>query len=239
MNIRTTITTVGLGTVLALGMTTTATADAGSTTAPRTAKAGASDKADRAGDAKTRAGSVIATYKGKKIDLAKGWGTAKVCSEYPDLSVKCFDNDAQANADLATYKKAHPTAFKAAPKGRGDITPKNAAAGTSKAAYAAAGTPTCNFGWVCIWQDSNYNGRKLQWSEDGTKTLGQYDFRDKASSTCNNDEIGGMSLIDYRNNLPDPEIITSLGGCLRNLADHDYPGVGTGSWNDKADALKM
>ncbi|MGW1882288.1 peptidase inhibitor family I36 protein [Streptomyces sp. NPDC001970] len=241
MNIRRTITALGLGAALALGATTPATAGTGPTT-PAAENTGVADKADRARDAEARQDAVIATYKGRKIDLTKGWGTAQVCSEYPDLTVKCFDNDAQAQADMAAYAKKDSRVLPRAPKGRSAmLAPKSPAAKApdARGTRAAAAVTSCAYGWVCVYQDANWKGRKLQWSEGGTKSLGQYDFRDKTSSTCNNDEIGGMGLIDYRNNLPDPEIITPLGGCKSNLANDDYPGIGTGSWNDRADALWM
>ncbi|MEW1638822.1 peptidase inhibitor family I36 protein [Streptomyces sp. NPDC093801] len=99
------------------------------------------------------------------------------------------------------------------------------------------GTPTCGFGWTCLWQDAGWYGRKLQWSADGSKNLGDWSFRDKASSTCNNDEIGGMGLYDWRTGMPDPEIITALGYCLKNLHVYGYPYGG--NWGDKADELVM
>ncbi len=236
------ITALALGAAVSLGATTTATADTGSSPAPSaTENAGPADAADRARDAKARKGPVIASYKGKKFDLANGWGTAKVCSEYPDLTVKCFDTDAQAQADMAAHAKKDPRALPKAPKGRSAmIKPTAPAAKTSMASsYAAAAGMACSYGWTCIGEHQDMGGRKLQWSADGTKTLGQYDFRDEATSTCNNDEIGGMTLVDYRDNMVDPENITGLGTCDTSLHDDDYPGLGTGDWNDRADAVRM
>ncbi|MFD7263082.1 peptidase inhibitor family I36 protein [Streptomyces sp. NPDC059874] len=251
MNIKRTIAAAGLGLTLALGLTVNATAATPAPAPPADGpvNTGPADQADRDRDAKARKGKIMGLHKGKKIDLAGSWGTATVCSEYPDLSVRCFDTDEQAQADMAEYAKKDARALPKVPQGRSaKIGPqteaaKNAAgaapSGVEAAPMAIAGTPTCAFGWVCIWEHKSYDGRKLQWSEDGTKTFGQYGFRDQTTSTCNNDQIGGMALIDYRDNMPDPEIITPLGGCFSNLANKDYPGWGTGSWNDRADALKM
>lgn len=114
MELRKTITVLSLGATVALGMTGTAIASEWPLTSERV-NTGKADRADRERDASARKGPVIATYKGKKIDLGKDWGGAMVCSEYPDLSVKCFDTDAQAGADMAAYKKAHPGALPDAP----------------------------------------------------------------------------------------------------------------------------
>ncbi|MGR8009316.1 hypothetical protein [Streptomyces hypolithicus] len=46
-----------------------------------------------------------------------------------------------------------------------------------------------------------------------------------------------MGIVDYRDNMVDPELITALGSCNSSLHDDDYPGWGTGSWNDRADAV--
>ncbi|MFF3214809.1 peptidase inhibitor family I36 protein [Streptomyces sp. NPDC002886] len=245
MNIKRTIATAGLGLTLVFGLTVNATAATPAPAAPAggAVNTGPADQPDRARDAKARKGKIMGLHKGKKIDLAGSWGTAKVCSEYPDLSVRCFDTDEEAQADIAAFAKKDARVLPAVPKGRSaKLAPKAAAksaAGATATPLAAAGTPTCSFGWVCIWEHKDWDGRKLQWSEDGTKTLGQYGFRDQTTSTCNNDQIGGMGLVDYRDNMPDPEIITGLGGCLSNLSNNDYPGIGTGSWNDRADALWM
>ncbi|MCB5169820.1 peptidase inhibitor family I36 protein [Streptomyces bambusae] len=231
------ITAVAVGAALALGSATGAVADSGPKSAPRVENGGAADAPDRARDAKAGKAPKIATYKGKKMDLAKGWGAAKVCSEYPDLTIKCFDTDKQAQADMANFAKNDLRAMPKVPKGRTAKIGAKAAAG-GPAAFAI-GNGTCSYGWVCVYEHSNYGGRKLQWSQDGTKTLGQYGFRDQVTSSCNNDEIGGMGLVDYRDNMIDPEVINGLGGCLSNLTNVDYPGWGTGSWNDRADALWM
>ncbi|MGR8009313.1 hypothetical protein [Streptomyces hypolithicus] len=172
------ITALALGAALGLSATATATADTGSTATPRaTENAGPADKADRARDAKARKGPVIATYKGKKIDLANGWGTAKVCSEYPDLTVKCFDNDTQAQADMAAHAKKDPRALPKAPKGRSAMLTAKAPAAKAPAAKApmassveAAAVMACSYGWVCVGEHQDMGGRKLQWSADGTKS---------------------------------------------------------------------
>lgn len=85
--------------------------------------------------------------------------------------------------------------------------------------------------------DANYYGRKYTWSDDGSKNLGDWGIRDMALSTRNNNQSGGMSLYDWRTGMPDPQIITGLGGCLSNLHNYGYPYGG--NWGDKADELLM
>ncbi|MFB7464017.1 peptidase inhibitor family I36 protein [Streptomyces sp. NPDC056224] len=190
---------------------------------------------------------MVALHNGKPIDLAKGWGTATVCTEYADLTVRCFDTDAQAEADLAKFKAGHPETVKAPPAGRGDMkmNPQGkmetvpAASAVALSASVAAASPGCSWGFTCVYADLDYTGRKLQWDMDGTKTLGQYGFRDQTTSVANNDEIGGMTLIDYRDNMVDPTFIVCLGCAYGDLRQQDYPGWGTGSWDDRADALTM
>ncbi|MFC4497077.1 hypothetical protein ACFPA8_23380 [Streptomyces ovatisporus] len=229
----------------AAGGTTIAGAEPNPGASPRTEQTSSTGTTNRTPDSQASNDPVIATYKGRKINLSLTWGHATVCSEYPDLSVKCFDNDSQARADLAAYKKHHPSAFPAVPKHPAGIRPKAAGIGNHAGAKSQTATApdSCAYGWVCIYQHDTWNenndGRKLQWSAEGKKTLGKYGFRDETSSTCNNNEIGGMDLIDYRNNLPDPRVPTQLRTCIEDLEDVDYPGWGTGSWGDRADAVEF
>ncbi|MEV7445431.1 hypothetical protein AB0O22_30590 [Streptomyces sp. NPDC091204] len=202
----------------------------------------AKEQADRAGTKKT--GDIFATYKGKKINLTKnGWGTAKNCAEYPDLTVKCFDTEDEEKAATDSYKKAKKGtkhAIPEAPEGRSDLTMKKGApnkSGSMAIAVDGDGTAYTPFGSTRIWADIWYYGRQLTFYSDGSKNLGDYSFRDQASSTCNNDETGGMSLYDWRTGMPDPSIITGLGGCLGNLHSYSYPYGG--NWGDKADELTM
>ncbi|MFD3806487.1 hypothetical protein ACFWTC_23415 [Streptomyces sp. NPDC058619] len=103
-----------------------------------------------------------------------------------------------------------------------------AEAGTMAIAVDGDGTAYTPFGSTRIWADAWYYGRQLTCHSDGSKHLGDCAFRDQASSTCNNDESGGMSLYDWRTGLPDPYIITGWGGCLGNLHNYRHPRVATG-----------
>ncbi|MGW0391128.1 hypothetical protein ACWDYJ_09535 [Streptomyces sp. NPDC003042] len=38
------------------------------------------------------------------------------------------------------------------------------------------GTPTCNWGWTCLWMDANYYGRKYQWSDGRLDNLHNHGY---------------------------------------------------------------
>jgi hypothetical protein len=155
-------------------------------------------------------GPVRADYHGQVIDLADGWQNAQACTEFSNGTVKCYDTDAEARRDLP-----------AAPAGT----------------IGTRASSDCAYRWVCLWQDAAYTGRILRWSAPGTKNLGDWNFRDKASSACNNKAIGGAELDDLRTGLPDPMMFVGVGSCVKDFSKVDYPYGG--SWNDKADKLSI
>jgi hypothetical protein len=165
-------------------------------------------------------------YKGERIDPASDWEGAQICVEVSeDGTMQCFDNDREANTYLSTNA---PTA-----EGRAG----------AKRALTDRAYRDCPSNWVCLWQNSNYSGRRLQWptySEAKTRHLNQYSpsFRDKASSAFINRPQRGVELYDFRSGLPDPHLFLGAGYSLySNFANIDY--TYGGSWNDKADAIKF
>ncbi|MEO3976130.1 peptidase inhibitor family I36 protein [Streptomyces sp. CAU 1734] len=169
---------------------------------------------------------MIAIYKGKKINLARGWAGAQVCTETNSGAVHCFDSAAQADRALATID---PAAAALAKKHKANLRPE---VRNSRAAAAAS----CAYGWVCLYEHSNYTGRKLQWSQSGTKNLSDWNFRDQASAGCVNKQIGGALVYDARTGLPDPLMALGNGYCY-NFVTASYPTGG--NWNDKADYMEM
>ncbi|MFF0561948.1 peptidase inhibitor family I36 protein [Streptomyces sp. NPDC004266] len=168
---------------------------------------------------------VIATYKGKKIDLAHGWQGAQACSEVPSGEVYCYDTAEQADQALASLAPA--------------LTKSTGGAGLSAKESGQLG-PTaltdCAYGWVCLWEHSDYTGRRLQWSAKGTKQLGDWGFRDQASAGCVNRDMQGALVYDARTGLPDPYMALGNLGCYK-FPNVSYPTGGT--WNDKADYMEM
>ncbi|MCL6293170.1 peptidase inhibitor family I36 protein [Streptomyces sp. 43Y-GA-1] len=168
---------------------------------------------------------VIATYNGKKINLADGWQGAQACSEVPTGDVYCYDSAEEADQALASIvpeAARAPESGMASAKGRGEFGP------------TAIGD--CLYRWVCLWEHSNFTGRRLQWSASGTKQLKDWDFRDKASSACVNRDQGGVLAYDARTAQPDPYMALGVGRCYK-FTESNYPYGGT--FNDKVDYIQM
>ncbi|MGW6971904.1 peptidase inhibitor family I36 protein [Streptomyces sp. NPDC054952] len=91
-------------------------------------------------------------------------------------------------------------------------------------------------GWICLWEHSNYTGRRLQWSTSGTKNLSNWNFREQASSIYVSRPQFGGTLVDFRDFMPDPSMSIPADSCY----DLTTLGYVTGdTWNDKADAPDM
>ncbi|MET7505277.1 peptidase inhibitor family I36 protein [Streptomyces microflavus] len=168
---------------------------------------------------------VIATYNGKKINLADGWQGARACSEVPTGDVYCYDSAEEADqalAAIAPATKRSPESGVVSAQGSGEFGP--------------AAIEDCAVGWVCLWEHSNYTGRRLQWSAGGTKQLKDWDFRDKASSGCVNRNQFGVLAYDARTGLPDPYMALAARYCYKFTVS-SYPTGGT--FNDKVDYIEM
>ncbi|MEV8077428.1 peptidase inhibitor family I36 protein [Streptomyces pseudogriseolus] len=168
---------------------------------------------------------VIATYNGREINLADGWQGAQACSEVPSGEVYCFDTAEEADQALADIAPAVT---------RG--TNSNVVSAKAGGEFGPMAYTDCYEGWVCLWEHSNYTGRRLQWSASGTKQLGDWDFRDKASAGCVNRIQGGVLAYDARTGLPDPYMALGAGHCYK-FSSASYPTGGT--FNDKVDYIEM
>ncbi|MFF8938462.1 peptidase inhibitor family I36 protein [Streptomyces paradoxus] len=179
-------------------------------------------------------------YKGEKVDPASDWNGADICAEVSeDGTMQCFDSDAEANKFLAANA---PTAEARAGAKRALAAPQKVTMVAPQEA-AIQRYQDCPSSYVCLWQNSNYSGRRLQWpTYDTAKTrhLDQYSpsFRDKASSAFVNRPQRGVELYDFRSGLPDPHLFLGSGYSLySNFKNIDY--TYGGSWNDRADAIKF
>jgi hypothetical protein len=138
---------------------------------------------------------VIASYRGRRINLAKGWSDAQICAEYAPGDVRCYANETAYARD----------------------------AGTDRPMSNARGLTDCPSGWGCVWQHPNYTGRRLQWSASGTYDLDKWNFRDKTSSVANRRMLYGVALINERwGPIPDEEFICALGNAIPDLRKHDW-----------------
>ncbi|WP_327749690.1 peptidase inhibitor family I36 protein [Streptomyces europaeiscabiei] len=176
-------------------------------------------------------------YNGEKIDPAGDWEGAQICAEVDeDGTMECFDDDTEANSRLATAAPTKETRQGAAAALTGQA--RQAMGSASVLAY-----DDCRSGWVCLWQDANYKGRRLQWPTYDTSKTRHLDiyspsFRDKASSAAVMRSQRGVTLYDIRNNLPDPKLILASGYTIwPRFSSYDYPV--SGNWNDKADAIRF
>nr|WP_237518492.1 peptidase inhibitor family I36 protein [Streptomyces sp. SID4982] len=164
--------------------------------------------------------------------------------------MQCFDSDTESNKFLAAHA---PTAqaragARQALTGVEQVRPAvaeqavSAPSATAKTA-AVKGYSSCPSSYVCLWQDADYAGRRLQWptySESKTRHLDQYSpsFQDKASSAFVNRPQRGVEVYDFRTGLPDPHLFLGAGYSLYpsfKKIDYTYGG----SWNDRADAIKF
>ncbi|KIX78566.1 hypothetical protein SF23_05835 [Streptomyces sp. MBRL 10] len=194
---------VAITTGAALGAIIITTSAASATTPAPTSVAPSAGALSPAADDQARKDAqtskpIFATYKGKRINLTEGWQGAQICAETPSLEVKCFDNQAEADASLVKDNAA--VAKKATDEARKVLGSK--AAQEAQASVKAASD--CGYGWVCVWQDIDYKGRKLQWSASGNKKFADWNFRDQATSICVARPTYGATLIDYRDFMVDP-----------------------------------
>lgn len=168
---------------------------------------------------------VVATYKGRQINLAEGWQGAQACTEVPSGKVYCYDTVEEADLALAAI----------APVMAAQAT-KSAALTETRGAFGPMAPSDCAYGYLCLWEHSDYTGRRLQWSAAGTKQLSDWDFRDKASAGCAYRVSGGGLVYDARTALPDPFMVLANGNCYK-FSTASYPTGG--NWNDKADYVVL
>lgn len=83
----------------------------------------------------------------------------------------------------------------------------------------------CASGYLCLWQDSNYNGRRLQFSSTGCHNLGNYGFNDEASSWRN--RLNRYARLRWDSNCNGNYITASSGASSSSM----------GSWNDEVSSV--
>lgn len=156
---------------------------------------------------KDKARGIIASYHGERLNLARGWQDAQICAEFAANEVRCFSDGAELAAVEPTAQVGTQSVY------------------------------SCPYGWACLWEHVDYQGRRLQWRTKGVKNLADWGFRDQASSAYNNRRLYGFVLRDFRTRLPDPRIILPVGATKSNLKNVKY--LYGGDWNDKVDAVEL
>lgn len=102
----------------------------------------------------------MAEYNGRVIDLSKGWQGAEICVEQTFDNFRCYD-------DEASYRAAE--------------NPDSSLPSTGTRAYT-----DCPSGHFCLWDNANYNSRRVQYRALGTHNLGSAGFANSANSVYNN-----------------------------------------------------
>ncbi|EST26708.1 hypothetical protein M878_26765 [Streptomyces roseochromogenus subsp. oscitans DS 12.976] len=148
---------------------------------------------------------VIADYDGRKINLAESWEGANVCTELPNGEVHCYDTTEESLADPDLPAKVRQESLKAS------------------MLRASGPRDNCAADYWCLYQDANYQGRRLQFSSSGKKSLGDYGYAKIWDSRS------GL-LHDRQRDLLPPH-------GWANFKNMDYPGGG--NWNDKVDVFEV
>ncbi len=141
---------------------------------------------------------IMASYQGKRINLANGWQGAQICVEQAANDVRCYASAKEYTKDLGRRTKA----------------------------IKSLAWSDCPSGYACLWEHINYEGRRLQWRDPGIKNLADWGFRDQASSV-NNRRQGGLELVDFRGLQIDPILFVRAGQYVSDLTRVAYPYGGT------------
>ncbi|MGW0499511.1 peptidase inhibitor family I36 protein [Streptomyces sp. NPDC003007] len=168
---------------------------------------------------------VIAEYDGRDINLAESWEGANICTELPNGEVHCYDTNEESLADPELPELVRKQSLEAAKL------------------QASSPRDKCAADYWCLFQDANYNGRRLQFSSSGKKNLGDYGFRDKLSSVYYwvgrwAVNYGGATIWDWRSGLlHDRQRYLDPPHGWANFKNMAYPGGG--NWNDKVDVFQV
>ena len=109
-------------------------------------------------------------------------------------------------------------------------------ASASQASRTLPGAATdCPSGYLCLWEDVNFQGRMLRFRDSGVQDLGKWRFKDKTSSAYNKTGRPVQLINTYylRND------IFPLSANHYSALLTTYPAPGGGTWNDKVDKIKI
>ncbi|MFJ6798223.1 hypothetical protein [Streptomyces sp. NPDC091268] len=59
----------------------------------------------------------------------------------------------------------------------------------------ALGSPNCAYGWTCLYEHANFDGRRLTWSDCAFENLADWGFSDKTTSWHNNQSGGAVTSV--------------------------------------------
>jgi hypothetical protein len=115
----------------------------------------------------------IATFEGRKIDLAGDWGEARACLVWRQRGIlECFRTEAALDAREAQLGRPSGAATEPQPDSGGDL------AIASYSYYSSACSSSLR-----LWEYNWYSGRRLSfWDRGYWQNLADYGFDDQASS---------------------------------------------------------
>jgi hypothetical protein len=122
--------------------------------------AGSVSPASAAPTASSASIGVVARYGNGYLNLAQSWGTAQSCV-MTRAGTTCYSTSAVA--DAATGAPYRGTTDSGATRAFND----------------------CAAGYLCLWADSGYNGRRLQFRDENWQSLVPYGFQGQTSSWRN------------------------------------------------------
>lgn len=93
------------------------------------------------------------------------------------------------------------------------------------------GTANCSYLWTCIYEHSNYDGRRLTWSDCAFVNLANWSFNDKTSSWHNNQSSGTVTRVYNWTGSAWSQLWSSTAPSRDSLVD--------ASDNDKADGIRV
>ncbi|WP_239001018.1 peptidase inhibitor family I36 protein [Jiangella asiatica] len=159
-------------------------------------------------------GGRYAEYNGEYIDLSQGWQGAQICVEQADASIVCYDDEADYRAGEGLAADGPET-------------------------LALSDCPSAH---LCLWDDRQYAGPKIEFRQAGYKDLRDYGFAERANSYFNNRQtVSG--LFDHHNSNGTFTLEAGPRGGTRDRHAElsllrEFRG-GDGSWNNKIDELLL
>ncbi len=94
-----------------------------------------------------------AVYRGAVIDLKDGWKGAQACVVFAAKDTRCFATHAEADALLGYEPREDPLVRSATRTGQA-------------VGMTAVSAPACASGWLCLYEDANGGGRRLQFNDE-------------------------------------------------------------------------
>ncbi|WBB60989.1 peptidase inhibitor family I36 protein [Streptomyces sp. WMMC500] len=164
--------------------------------------ASAEDRVDRP----SNPDAAMAEYDGKTLDLSRSWGGAEVCVEQGDSSFRCYDDD-------AAYRAAEGV-------------------GRPGSDYHTKDFGDCVGGYVCLWDNKEFEGRRVQFKSVGRHNLESVGFRNRANSIGNHT----TALAVMWDSGPQTSLAVKARIGLDNLSE--IQGV-NGTWNNKIDVVEI